>query len=69
MRTEKQTRTKGPTIKPFATPFTFQCTACGAVEHRRTPALPEGWATEQIGDDIYAYCPDDAIDLPQESVQ
>lgn len=69
MRTAKRARAKAPAIKPIPVPFTFQCTACGMVEHRRTPALPEGWATEQIGNDIYAFCPDDAIDLPKGSVQ
>lgn len=66
MRTHKHTRGKSR-IVPF--PFTFQCTACGCVEHRRTPSLPDGWETEQIGGDIYAYCPEDAIDLPKGSVQ
>jgi hypothetical protein len=53
--------------RPRLVPFTFVCTACGAVEHQRTPHLPEGWQTEKIGNDVYAYCPDDAIDLPSGS--
>lgn len=55
----------------LAIPFSFQCTCCAVVEHRPTPALPAGWATEEIGSDIYAFCPGCAIDLPagQEPLQ
>ncbi len=61
-----------PTRKPTqqrAAPFpcVFVCTACGTVQHTRTPTLPEGWATETIDNDIFAYCADDAIDLPRRS--
>lgn len=61
MRTRKHIAEKARIVP---TPFTFVCSACEKVEHRRTPALPEGWATEEMRDDIYAYCPDCAIDLP-----
>lgn len=68
MRQSQQTanRTAAPAaMPPLRTPVaTFICTACETVEHRRTPALPEHWATETIGDDIYAYCPACAVDLP-----
>lgn len=46
-------------------PYAFICTCCETVEHRRTPALPEGWETENVGHDIYAYCPQCAEDLPR----
>jgi len=36
--------------------ITFICTGCEAVEHRRTPALPEGWTTQDVGDDVHAFC-------------
>ena len=68
MRTAKRTRAKAPATKPIPVPFTFQCTACETVEHRRTPALPEGWATEELGTDIYAFCPECAPDLPNGSL-
>jgi hypothetical protein len=64
MRT-KNAAAPQPRAKPAVRPITFICTACEIVEHRRTPRLPEGWATEEIGDDIYAYCPECAIDLPR----
>lgn len=38
-------------------PYTFICTGCECVEHRRTPALPKGWATRQDREDVFAYCP------------
>ncbi|MEJ2411249.1 MAG: hypothetical protein P8Y58_04685 [Novosphingobium sp.] len=63
MRTARHTRT-APATLPLMPAVTFICTACKAVEHRRTAVLPEHWATETIGDDIYAYCPDCAADLP-----
>ena len=66
MRTQRRS---ARAARPAIITFTFQCTACGAVERRPTPTLPEGWAIEQIGEDIYAYCPDDAIDLPKGGVQ
>lgn len=53
--------------RPALSQFTFICTACGVPEHTPTPALPEGWATETIKNDVYVYCPDDAIDLPSGS--
>lgn len=61
MRTHKHVARKARIIP---TPFTFQCTCCEIVEHRRTPSLPEGWQTEELGEDIYAYCPECAVDLP-----
>lgn len=51
--------------RPVLTLFTFQCTACEVVEHRRTHALPQGWHTEEVGSDIVAYCPDCTVDLPE----
>lgn len=39
-------------------PVTFICSSCECVEHRRTPALPRGWTTRQVCDDIFAYCAD-----------
>lgn len=54
--------------RPGPFPCTFICTACGAVEHTPNPALPEGWVAEEVGNDVYAYCPDDAIDIPSRSV-
>lgn len=54
-----------PAPRPLARPaFTFICTCCETVEHARTPALPAGWATETIGDHMFAYCGDCAVDLP-----
>jgi len=49
---------------PAPMPITFICTVCGAVEHTATPTLPEGWVAEQVGNDVFAFCPDDAIDIP-----
>ena len=66
MRTQpKPTPAKAQAPAQPAFPFTFICTACETVEHRRTPALPEHWALEEIGHDLYAYCPGCAIDLPR----
>lgn len=56
-------QTQAPARPAF--PFTFICTGCETVEHRRTPALPKLWALEEIGHDLYAYCPGCAIDLPR----
>ncbi len=39
-------------------PITFICSGCDCVEHRRTDALPQGWTTQQVCDDIHAYCAD-----------
>jgi len=63
-RTAKGNR---PVVRPV--PFTFQCTCCEVVEHRPTPTLPQDWATEVIGDDIFAYCGGCAIDLPRDGDQ
>ena len=60
-RRSHRPKARGP--RP-AVPFTFICCACEAVEHRPTPTLPAGWMTEAIGNDIYAYCAEHAIDLP-----
>ena len=48
-------------------PFTFICTACGTACHAPTPTLPAGWVIEQVGHDLFAFCPDDAIDVPSGS--
>ena len=58
-------------LRPAALPmpFEFECSACGAVERRCVPSLPEGWGTEVIGDVVHAYCADDAQDLPGSSIQ
>jgi hypothetical protein len=55
--------------RPLSPRATFICNACQTPEHRRTPALPKNWAKETVGDDIYVYCPDCAIDLPKGQVQ
>jgi hypothetical protein len=55
--------------RPTPHAVTFICSACETAEHTRTPALPKGWDTEAIGDDIFAYCPDCAIDLPKGQIQ
>jgi hypothetical protein len=69
-RTNPRKASKSAAPRPPVYRCTFICTACEAVEHTPTPALPKGWATETIGNDIFAYCPDDAIDLPRQgSVQ
>lgn len=63
----RSAKARRPVPRPI--PFTFQCTCCETVEHRPTPALPQGWATEMIGDDIFAYCGGCAIDLPRDGGQ
>lgn len=60
----RNARAKRPVPRPI--PFTFQCTCCETVEHRPTPTLPLGWAIEEIGEDIFAYCGGCAIDLPRD---
>ena len=45
-----------------AIPYSFQCSACGRVEHRPTPWVPEGWLTVESGDEVGLYCPDDAAE-------
>ena len=62
-------RTQPESPRPAPRPFTFICTACETVEHRRTPALPQHWATEEVTGDIYAYCPTCADDLPRGAIQ
>lgn len=54
---------------PRPIPFTFQCSCCEIVEHQPTPVLPQGWATETIDYDIFAYCAGCAIDLPRDGEQ
>ncbi|AIT79133.1 hypothetical protein [Novosphingobium pentaromativorans] len=66
MRTHKHIQAKARIV---GFPFTFQCTACESVEHRRTPMLPAGWATVEAADDVYAYCGECAPVLPAGSVQ
>ena len=68
MRQSRQTSAAARPL-PLMPAATFICTACETVEHRRTAALPEHWETETIGDDIYAYCPDCAADLPRGQTQ
>jgi hypothetical protein len=74
-QTATRTGTRNVTPNPVQMPAirtpvaTFICNACETVEHCRTPALPEKWATETIGDDIYAYCPECAVDLPCGEIQ
>jgi hypothetical protein len=68
MHTARQTKSR-PAALPMLPVATFICTACETVEHRRTPALPEHWETETIGDDIFAYCPECAVDLPGRPAQ
>lgn len=70
----QRARTHPPAAVPDAPPawkhpYTFQCTCCEVVEHRPRPVLPEGWKTEEVGADIYAYCPACAIDLPRGGIQ
>lgn len=69
MRQSSQSKTCNAPQRPLAPPVTFICTACEAHEHRRNPTLPENWASETIGFDIYVYCPDCAIDLPEGQIQ
>lgn len=66
MRTHKHIAAKARVLPH---PFTFQCTCCEVVEHRPTPNLPEGWAAEECGGDVYAYCHECAIDLPKGQIQ
>jgi len=54
----------------YSNPATFICTACGAVEQRPTPALPEGWVVRQVDGDLHAFCGDEAApDLGGSTVQ
>jgi hypothetical protein len=62
---------KPPIInRPPTTPAaTFICSGCGAVQHTRTPVLPEGWWAIEVAEDIaviFEDCPaPDAQDLIQ----
>lgn len=45
------------------------CTACEVEEFTAPGVLPNEWAVEACGDQLFAFCPDCKVDLPQGTAQ
>lgn len=55
-----------PLPRPVARPFAIViCAACECEAVTKPGTMPKHWATEEIGGQTYAFCPDDAADLPK----